>query len=68
MAVLNFRSNVTTIWDYFLQQQNDDTNSELLGKDNNKVEQLNNSNKEDSVLKNAFIPPQTITVQSDKVI
>lgn len=56
----HFRSDVTPRWVPFLQQQNDDINddinSELLERDNNQVEQLNNSNTEDFVSGNTSIP------------
>lgn len=54
--------------EFFFQEQNADINSELLGKDNCNVEQLNNSNNIDSVSKNTSIPPQTIKVFSDNYI
>ena len=60
-----FRSNITTSWDSYLQQKSDDINSELLGRDSNKEEQLNNFIKDDSVSKHTFTSPETITVLSD---
>ena len=60
-----FRSNVTTSWDSYLQQNSDDINSELLGRDSNKEQQLDNFSKDDSVSKHTFTSPETIAVLSD---
>ena len=67
-AFLHFKSDVTQTWDPFLQQQNDNLNSELLEKDNHEVEQLNNFNTVNYVSGNKSIPSKTITLLSNNHI